>query len=77
VDLDGTAILIVNGLFDIYNDRYWDHANGAVGTLTVTNNGTVRKSAGAGDFRFFDTTFNNPGTVTVLTGRILVNGVPL
>jgi hypothetical protein len=77
VDFDGTVVLNNAGTFDVRGNQAWYDYAGSTGSLTLNNSGTLKKSAGTGDFRFFDTTFNNSGTVTVLTGRILVNGVPL
>ncbi|MCC6534808.1 MAG: hypothetical protein IT531_19860, partial [Burkholderiales bacterium] len=70
-------VLNNSGSFDIRSDRTWRHFAGAAGSLTLNNSGTLKKSAGSGDFSFLSTVLNNTGTIAILTGRILVNGTPI
>lgn len=75
LELDGAAVLNNAGLVDIQADATWRHFNGAAGTLALNNNGTLRKSAGLGDFNVLNASYSGGGLVEVLAGRLLVNGV--
>ena len=74
VDLDGAAVLNNAGLFDVQGDESWQNVFSPGGTLTINNTGTLRKSAGAGDFQFLSTALNNTGTVEVQAGRLGFGG---
>lgn len=77
VDLDGSAVLNNAGTFDIRSNSAWYHFIGASGTLTITNTGIMTKTGGTGDFTFSNTTLNGTGTISILTGPVLVNGGPI
>ncbi|MCC7082630.1 MAG: hypothetical protein IT530_18345, partial [Burkholderiales bacterium] len=77
VELNGAAVLDNAGVFDIRSDASWQHFSGPGGSLTIDNSGTLQKTAGSGDFRFLNTVLDDTGTVTISSGRILVNGAPL
>ena len=74
VDLDGIAVLNNVGLFDIRGDESWQNVFTPTGSLTINNTGTLRKSAGAGDFQLLNVALNNSGTVEVLSGRLGFGG---
>ena len=77
LDFEGAAVLNNAGLFDIRSNINWQNYSGAAGALSFNNSGTLRKSAGTGDFVFLNTTFSNTGTVQVQIGRIRINSVYL
>ena len=77
LEFDGAVVLENNGLLEIRTDTRWDHATGPAGSLTLINSGSIRKTGGSGDFEFRDATISGSGAVEVLSGRILVNGVPV
>ena len=77
VELDGTAVLNNVGVFDIRNDRIWENFSAPVGTLTINNTGTLKKTAGTGAFTFDNTRFNNSGSVEIQTGTVTFDGTGL
>jgi hypothetical protein len=74
VDFEGAAVLNNAGVFDIRSDIAWQNYTGASGSLTLNNSGTLKKSAGTGDFFFLNTGLNNSGTVDVQTGTLAFGG---
>jgi phage baseplate assembly protein gpV len=56
------------GLFDVKNDQKWGTQVGGSSGITVTNAGTIRKSAGTGTSAFGSVAFYNTGTIDIQTG---------
>jgi hypothetical protein len=56
------------GLFDVKNDQKWGTQVGGSSGITVTNAGTIRKSAGTGTSAFGSVGFYNTGTNDIQTG---------
>lgn len=74
VDLDGTVVLNNLGTFDVKSDFAWQHLVGTAGTLTFNNSGTLKKTVGAGDFTFINTTIINTGTIDDQVGSLTISG---
>jgi hypothetical protein len=74
LDFEGAAVFDNVGVFDIRSDTAWQNFTGAAGSLTLNNSGTLKKSAGVGDFFFLNTGLNNSGTVDVQTGTLAFGG---
>lgn len=70
----GAAIAVQSGgVLDFQNDMFVNHNGG--GATSITNTGTVRKSAGSGLTSFdTSTSFNNTGTIEVSSGTFRLNG---
>ena len=68
VFLQSGAKLVNDGLIDVQTDGGFFY-NGGAG-VSVTNNGTLLKSAGSGVFNLAGVGFTNPGTVNVASGAI-------
>ena len=66
--LQSGAKLVNDGLIDVQTDGGFFY-NGGAG-VSVTNNGTLLKSAGSGVFNLAGVGFTNPGTVNVASGAI-------
>ena len=80
LELEGAAILVNVGTFDVRTNGGWLQTGGVSGALTVTNFGFLTKTGGAGDFNFGNVlSFTNEGDIFVPAGagRLLVNGSPL
>ncbi|MFO1317985.1 MAG: Ig-like domain-containing protein [Burkholderiales bacterium] len=70
MDLEGAATLKISGVMDIRGDTAWQQYSGSAGTLVIDNAGTLRKSAGTGQFEFLNASLTSTGTVQVTSGTL-------
>jgi formylmethanofuran dehydrogenase subunit C len=74
VTIQNGATLTNNGTLDLQADVSWANAPGSPIGWVFKNHGLFTKSGGAGDAVFANVLYSSSGTVTVVHGRIMING---
>ena len=72
MEFEGAVVLNNVGVFDLQGNSTWQNYYGTAGTLTLNNSGTLKKSAGEGQFKILNVNFTNTGSIDVLTGTLLL-----